>query len=68
MNTEDMEYIRKSFQDVHTALASIKSSIRRFAYVFGAVAGALVMHIYYDLSREHLRSENRHRPTLTLPK
>ena len=49
MNTEDMEYIRDSFQDVHTALARIKSSIRRFSYVFGTVAGALVMHIYYDL-------------------
>ena len=48
-NTEDLEYIRDSFQDVHTALASIKSSIRRFSYIFGAVAGALVMHIYYDL-------------------
>jgi len=49
MNTEDMEYIRESFQDVHTSLARIKGSIRRFSYVFGAVAGVLVMHIYYDL-------------------
>ena len=49
MNAEDMEYIRDSFQDVHTALARIKRDIKLSSYVFGAIAGALLAHIYHDL-------------------